>query len=85
MVEVVPATLSLEALTMTKREGEAVDLGPLREDEDVLEIPMFVRVEWEGDATNDDVGTARGGDKEARVKRELAYWCVLGIGRIGQM
>ncbi len=29
-----------------------------REDEDILEIPMFVRVEWEVEAGGDEVGAA---------------------------
>ena len=46
----------------------------LKEDEDVLEIPIFVRIEWEGEAgAEHDVDT---------VKREVAYWMVLGVGRI---
>ncbi|KAJ4294959.1 hypothetical protein N0V88_005199 [Collariella sp. IMI 366227] len=64
VVEVVPALLRIE-------KGDA----PLREDEDVLEIPMFVRVEWEGDAGGDEVGAVVAREKEAREKRELAYWC----------
>jgi dynactin-4 len=72
VVEVVPASLRLE-----DKELE------LKEDEDVLEIPMFVRIEWEVEATG-DVGSNVGGGKEAREKRELAYWCVLGVGRISQ-
>ena len=71
VVEVVPASLKL---------GEADE--PLREDEDVLEIPMFVRVEWEGEAGGDEAGSAPNKDREVREKRELAYWCVLGLGRI---
>ncbi|KAH6635775.1 dynactin subunit 4 [Chaetomium tenue] len=71
VVEVVPASLRLE-------EGDP----PLAEDEDVLEIPMFVRVEWEGEAGGDEVGSVATRDREAREKRELAYWCVLGLGRI---
>jgi dynactin-4 len=75
VVEVMPASLHL-------REDEG-DL-PLREEEDVLEIPMFVRVEWEADAGGDEVSSAAHGrdSKEAREKRELAYWCVLGLGKI---
>ncbi|KAI1074482.1 dynactin p62 family protein [Whalleya microplaca] len=60
------------------------DLSPLKEDEDVLEIPMFVRLEWEGDVSHDQVGTTAGKEKDAREKKELAYWCVIGIGRISQ-
>ncbi|KAK4118420.1 hypothetical protein N657DRAFT_667206 [Parathielavia appendiculata] len=73
VVEVVPAWLRLEHGTEEQR---------LREDEDLLEIPMFVRVEWEAEAVGDEVGAVVGRDKEAREKRELAYWCVLGLGRI---
>jgi dynactin-4 len=72
VVEVVPASLRLGG-TGGKEED-------LKEDEDVLEIPMFVRVEWEVEAAA-EVGTAIGG-KETRERRELAYWCVLGVGRI---
>ncbi|KAG5920948.1 hypothetical protein E4U61_007323 [Claviceps capensis] len=71
VLEVIPASLRREANDHTS----------YQEDEDVLEIPMFVRMEWEADAQN-DMGTASGKDKEAREKRELAYWCVLGVGRI---
>ncbi|MCJ1416761.1 hypothetical protein MMC32_003099 [Xylographa parallela] len=53
--------------------------GALEEDEDVLEIPVFVRTEYEAEVT---VTHARG--DTAKEKRELAYWCVLGIGRIGK-
>jgi dynactin-4 len=86
VVEVVPASLLLEPKpVLLKKEGEPEqDLSPLREDEDVLEIPMFVRLEWESEASQDQVGTAPGKEKEAKEKRELAYWSVLGIGRISQ-
>ncbi|KAL1843537.1 hypothetical protein VTJ49DRAFT_1130 [Mycothermus thermophilus] len=74
VVEVVPASLAL-----------APGNPPLREDEDVLEIPMFVRVEWEAEMAGDEVGAAPSrSNSEAREKRELAYWCVLGVGRIRQ-
>lgn len=56
----------------------------LGEDEDVLEIPMFVRLEWEGDVSQDQVGTTAGKEKDSKEKKELAYWCVIGIGRISQ-
>lgn len=87
VVEVVPASLRLDLLAATGKfaGGEGVDAGPLREDEDVLEIPMFVRVEWDADTGGDDVGAGAGKDqKEAKEKRELAYWCVLGLGRVRQ-
>lgn len=48
------------------------------EDEDVLEIPVFVRVEWEAEV--EEKGTEGG-----KEKRELAYWVVIGVGRIGRV
>ncbi|KIH89310.1 dynactin 4 [Sporothrix brasiliensis 5110] len=90
VVEVVPPSLDLDLLAMTSKpigkvdEGASkrIDLSPLREDEDIVEIPMFVRVEWETDAGQDGVGVSSAKDKDVKEKRELAYWCVLGIGRV---
>ncbi|KAK2074233.1 hypothetical protein P8C59_008454 [Phyllachora maydis] len=82
-VEVVPALLRVDRLR-AQHPAEDVDASPLREDEDVLEIPVFVRVEWEAEAGADELGSAIGRDRDAREKRELAYWCVLGVGRISQ-
>ncbi|XXH05156.1 hypothetical protein Hte_011581 [Hypoxylon texense] len=86
VVEVVPASLRIEEPpAILRKEGDPEpDLSPLKEDEDVLEIPMFVRLEWEGDASQDQVGTTAGKEKDTREKRELAYWCAIGIGRISQ-
>lgn len=75
VVEVVPASLRLLSV---EKGAEKVEL---EEDEDVLEIPVFVRVEWESEGAGDDAGSGIGGAKE-REKRELAYWSVLGLGRI---
>lgn len=58
----------------------------LEEGEDVLEIPIFVRMEWEGEVQGDDAGGLAGAKGEMRKeKRELAYWVVLGIGRVGAL
>jgi dynactin-4 len=86
VVEVVPASLRVDGPAFMKSEEQQKDDGPLREDEDVLEIPVFVRVEWEADAADHEGGAvaASSKDKEVREKKELAYWCVLGIGRIAQ-
>jgi dynactin-4 len=86
VVEVVPASLRLDGPEFMKSEEQKTDDGPLREDEDVLEIPVFVRIEWEADAAQDEVGGLATASKEKEVKerRELAYWCVLGIGKIAQ-
>ena len=60
------------------------------EDDDVLEIPIRVRLEWR---QSDVEGVEEGKKKTTKVneegevvdeaKRELAYWMVLGIGRVG--
>ncbi|KAK0711855.1 dynactin p62 family-domain-containing protein [Lasiosphaeris hirsuta] len=89
VVEVIPSSLRLDLLPLTAKlvggGAEAkVDVSPLKEDEDLLEIPMFVRIEWEVDGGGDEVGAAPSRDREAKEKRELAYWCVLGLGRVGQ-
>ncbi|KAK6079254.1 dynactin p62 family protein [Seiridium cupressi] len=85
VVEVIPASVRVEPQpTILRKAGEAEDLSPLKEDEDILEIPMFVRLEWESEAAGDQVSSAAAKEKDAKEKRELAYWCVLGIGRISQ-
>lgn len=93
VVEVVPASLERArtnaSLVRTGSGGwglgvkRELDMGPLRPDEDVLEIPMFVRLEWETDAAGDE-GRAGDSKGDGREKRELAYWCVMGLGRITQ-
>ena len=57
--------------------------GTFEEDDDVLEIPIFVRIEYEADATGDELGIGLG-DREKKEKRELAYWLVLGVGKIAK-
>jgi dynactin-4 len=86
VVEVVPASLRVDGPAFMKSEEQKGDEGPLREDEDVLEIPVFVRAEWEADAAETESGglVPANKEKELREKRELAYWCVLGVGRIAQ-
>lgn len=72
ILEVVPASLVSDP-----------SLLPLKAGDDILEIPMFVRMEWESDVQN-DMGTPLGKERDGREKRELAYWCVLGVGKIAQ-
>ena len=59
----------------------------LEDHEELLEIPIFVRLEWEYEAQGDDGTSASGaGKRDARKeKRELAYWVVVGIGRVGKV
>ncbi|KAI4236734.1 MAG: hypothetical protein L6R40_006078 [Gallowayella cf. fulva] len=47
-------------------------------DEDMLEIPVFVRMEWEAEVEEK-------GKEGAKEKRELAYWVVLGVGKVGRL
>ena len=61
--------------------GERDELG---EDEDVLEIPVFVRMEWEADVEREDGGSG-GKSEERKEKRELAYWIVVGVGKVGKL
>ncbi|KAG9248279.1 dynactin-like protein Arp1 p62 subunit RO2 [Calycina marina] len=86
VVEIVPASLRTDGPEFMKSQQIQKDDGPLREDEDVLEIPVFVRVEWETDAAHEESGGLAAGNKEKELKekRELAYWCVIGVGRIAQ-
>jgi dynactin-4 len=85
-LEVVPGFLKQHHGLGTALGGEKnkADLDTdLPEDEDIVEIPIFVRIEYESDVAVEDraPGTehSRIGGKE---KREEAFWCVLGAGRI---
>jgi dynactin-4 len=76
VLEIVPASI------VAKQDGE------LDEDEDVIEIPIRVRLEWT--VTDEDAGTERRkkeklldeGEDADDGRRELSYWMVLGIGRV---
>ncbi|KAI9770124.1 MAG: hypothetical protein M1840_003574 [Geoglossum simile] len=85
VVEVVPANLNTTPSGERAEKQPSSANAPLEEDDDVLEIPIFVRAEYETDPAADggDAGgsTATGAEKE-KEKRELAYWCVFGVGRI---
>jgi dynactin-4 len=49
------------------------------DDEDLVEIPVFVRIEYETEAGGEEKAASGTAVKEAR---EEAFWCVLGVGRI---
>ncbi|KAJ5105853.1 hypothetical protein NUU61_003200 [Penicillium alfredii] len=53
-----------------------------RQDEDVLEIPVFVHMEWDAEAQLEQQNLGKGSKPDDLVSRELAYWMVLGVGRI---
>ena len=69
VLEIVPGSLE-PPLADGQEEAEMAETV----DDDILEIPVYVRVEW-----SVDVHGEKGGEKEPR---ELGYWCVLGVGRI---
>ena len=54
------------------------------EDGDVLEIPVFVRMDWEAEVEREE-GAGGGKGEERKEKRELAYWVVVGVGRVGRL
>ncbi|KAM5463176.1 hypothetical protein MferCBS49748_006114 [Microsporum ferrugineum] len=76
-MEVVPGAI--------KNKNKQVQQDINEEDYDVVEIPVFVRIEWDADSGNEDLGFRSENTKKMEsgtVKRELAYWMTLGIGRI---
>ncbi|KAI8964068.1 dynactin p62 [Daldinia sp. FL1419] len=81
VVEVIPASLRGEEPSSF---GAPKSEPPLKEGEDILEIPMLIRLEWEGEASQDQVGASAGKEKDTREKKELAYWSAIGLGRISQ-
>lgn len=76
VVEVVPGSLGGKpsAATETKEDGKGMA-------DEVLEIPVFVRVEWEAEVTAEDAA-ATGATKGTKESREIAFWSVLGAGKI---
>ncbi|KAF2651998.1 dynactin-like protein Arp1 p62 subunit RO2 [Lophiostoma macrostomum CBS 122681] len=68
----------------TGNDDDAEELEDAEDEHDaVLEIPVFVRIEYETDAQAEDRSLVdpRGGKGE-KVKREEAFWTVVGVGRI---
>lgn len=81
ILEVVPGGIDRAPSIVSSRDNERME--ELAEDDDVLEIPIYVRAEWEADPSGHEA--LHHGEKakpSERVVKELAYWCVLGIGRI---
>ena len=71
---------------MPEKEHELAD-EELEEDDDVLEVPVYVRAEWEAEVKP---GESVQSKKEAsaapgeKVRKEVGYWIVLGVGRIAE-
>ena len=83
-IEVVPGFLR-PVMSIGKPEAENEDAG-LGEDDDLLEIPIFVRLEFESDVNAEErgLGDSRG-SKGEKERREEAFWTVVGAGRIAPM
>ena len=59
------------------------ELEDLAVDEDLLEIPLYVRIVWESEVQSEENNASKGEAK--KEKKELAYWAVLGVGRIARL
>lgn len=86
IVEIVPGSLKPAPSIVPKTEDELA-AEELDEDDDVLEVPVYVRAEWETVIDEDSLGPRSKDDKYQgrlgeKVSKELAYWCVLGVGKI---
>ncbi|KAI1003411.1 hypothetical protein K3495_g4794 [Podosphaera aphanis] len=86
VLEVILGNLKLDVSKSDVKKDLESEKEFLKEDDDICEIPVFVRVEWETDTAHDEASGLMGTSKASgfREKRELAYWCVLGVGRIAQ-
>jgi dynactin-4 len=74
-----PSTVGVQ----TEEETNAEDVE-LDEDDDVLEIPIFVRLEFEVDPTGEERGLTEERTKGGKEKREEAFWTVVGVGRVAE-
>ncbi|KAH7136090.1 dynactin-like protein Arp1 p62 subunit RO2 [Dendryphion nanum] len=83
VIEVVPGFVKPITMGGVGNAGSGGADEGTEEDEDVLEIPIFVRLEFEADVSVEErgLGDSRGkaGEKE---RREEAFWAVVGVGRI---
>lgn len=81
VIEVVPGFL--RPITGLGQPDQADELD---QDDDVLEIPIFVRLEFETEANAEDKGLGDSrGSKGEKERREEAFWTVVGVGRIAAM
>ena len=56
-------------------------LQDLDVDEDVLEVPILVRIEYDTEVGGQE-GATTGSGRERKEKREMTYWTILGLGKI---
>lgn len=79
VLEVVPGTLPGSA---AEGGSEVPSAAASQQDEDFLEIPVFVHMEWDAEAQLEQQNVGKASKPDDLVARELAYWMVLGVGRI---
>ncbi|KAI2792752.1 hypothetical protein POX_b02795 [Penicillium oxalicum] len=82
VLEVVPGTLPGMKVEDDGVEAESGKAGTLGNDGDILEIPVFVHMEWDAEAQLEQQNVGKASKPDDLVARELAYWMVLGVGRI---
>ncbi|KAH9845078.1 Dynactin p62-domain-containing protein [Teratosphaeria destructans] len=79
----VPGQLNLPG-TPSKQHPKDDEEDDLDEDDDVLEIPVYLRAEWEHTVDEQSNEINKGKAKGEKVRKGLAFWCVLGVGRIAE-
>lgn len=86
VLEVIPGTLpgseADPSAPAGNEDGEQNAVSGSKQDEDVLEIPVFVHMEWDAEAQLEQQNVGKASKPDDLVARELAYWMVLGVGRI---
>jgi dynactin 4 len=81
----------LNGLEGNMQNEQQEDVTAAADDDDVVEIPIRVRLEWrQSDAEEGEDGAKKtttkineDGEVVDEARRELAYWMVLGVGRVG--
>ncbi|KAI9710777.1 MAG: hypothetical protein M1828_002119 [Chrysothrix sp. TS-e1954] len=79
-------TIVLEVIP-TKSADETAGARIARE---ALEVAISLRMEYEADDTTADpyassTTSSKAGGEEKKIKKELSYWVILGLGRVGQL
>lgn len=84
ILEIVPD----RQLKTAKSSGEKDESESITVEDRKLEVAILVRMEYDTDETSADPyaeGSASKVSKDKKVRKELAYWIVLGLGQIGQL
>jgi dynactin-4 len=84
VVEITPGSLQPPPTIVPRTEEELADLE-LEEDDDVLEVPVYIRAEWETEIKPGESVQAKKDANVApgeKVSKEIGYWVVLAVGRI---